>query len=69
MTEGTSIELKIRFREVRGTHVIHAFDVINGIESERAICGYKPTTAMTFALELEDVELNLCKSCLKRKSR
>jgi hypothetical protein len=69
MTDGTSIEIGINFREVRKTHVIHAFDVVNGVESHRAICGFEPTSAMTYPLELEDVELNLCKACLKRKTK
>jgi len=66
--EYTSLEIGIQFREVAKTKVIHAFDVVQGEVSKKAICGFEPKTAMTFPLSLDDVELSVCKACLKRKS-
>lgn len=65
----TSIDCRIEFREVAKTHVIHAFDVVDGVTSKKAICGYEPNSGMSFPLQLEDVEYSLCKACLKRKSQ
>jgi hypothetical protein len=61
------------FREARGSHRVHVFDVIGYNRSKKPICG-KELGAMTFPLTPEevgplDIEGRVCKACLNRTTR